>query len=445
MSAAGPALSLCMIVRDEEEMLPACLESISGIADELVVVDTGSADGTPRIVQRYADLGKVRTILRRVPWQDDFSAARNASIDAATGHWILWMDADERLRPKEYGLIRRAMRPGSPDAYRVQVRSPTPTGGHVSQAHRLFRNHKGIRFSGRVHEQISPSFARIHARVGTADFTIDHLGYNLAAERLKAKNERNLRLLAAAKRENPRDAYVRYSLGQTLMLMGDTAAAEKEVLASLGEGDAGPVSTPLPADIRAAAFNNLAQHAMARGSFEEALRRCAESLSLCPRQATAHLLAYSAHKALGRGEMALHELVAADAALDGGSEKGRSAIEVTVDRGELWRAMGQMRLQLGQTAQARRDLERALRAGSHKPATLAALARCAIAENALEEAHRLAAEACSLLPADDGLADLLCFTLLKQGRFADAADRMRALLDRRPGDRSSGAGLPVSW
>jgi len=434
MSATGPALSLCMIVRDEEEMLPGCLESISGVVDELVVVDTGSADDTLGIVERYGNLAKVRTNLRKVPWKDDFSAARNVSIEAAAGEWILWMDADERLRPGEHGLIRRAMRSGSVEAFLVSIRSDTPTGGHVTQAHRLFRNHKGIRFSGRVHEQISTSFTRIRARVGTADFTIDHLGYNLSAERLRQKNERNLRLLSAAKQENPRDAYVRFSLGQTLMLLGDAAAAEQEVLAALGEGGAGPVSTPLPADIRASAFNNLAQYALERGSFEEALRRCAQSLSVCPRQVTAHLMAYRAHQRLGREGEALRELVAADGVLDGKPGAGCTAIEVTVDRRELWRAMGQIRLQLGQPARARRDFERALRAGSHRPAILADLARCAIAEDALEEAHRLALEACTLLPADDGLADLLCFILLKQRRFGEAADRMRVLLERRPGD-----------
>ena len=97
MAATPPALSLCMIVRNEEEMLPGCLESASGVVDEIVVVDTGSADGTPGIVQNLAKVcsaratnrsaaGTLRKVsLLRLLWQDDFSAARNVSIEAATG------------------------------------------------------------------------------------------------------------------------------------------------------------------------------------------------------------------------------------------------------------------------------------------------------------------------------------------------------------------------
>ena len=78
------------------------------------------------------------------------------------------MDADERLRPEEHGRLRRLIeRNTSEDAFLVPIRSDTPTGAQVTRAHRLFRNHKGIRFSGRIHEQVSPSFARIRARVGT--------------------------------------------------------------------------------------------------------------------------------------------------------------------------------------------------------------------------------------------------------------------------------------
>ena len=276
--SASKKLSLCMIVRDEEQLLPGCLESVRGVVDEIVAVDTGSSDATPEIVRAHHGL-----LLQRA-WRDDFSAARNVSLDAATGDWILWMDADERLRPEEHGRLRRLIeRNTSEDAFSVPIRSETPTGAQVTRAHRLFRNRKGIRFSGRVHEQVSPSFARIRARVGpSADFTIDHLGYNFSADKLRGKAERNLRLLNAAKRQDPRDAYVRFCLGQAQLLLGNAADAEKEIRAALGETASEPISKRLPDDIRAAAFNNLAQCALGRGAPEEALQRCAESLGICP-------------------------------------------------------------------------------------------------------------------------------------------------------------------
>jgi len=429
--SAVKRLSLCMIVRNEEQLLPGCLESVRGVVDEIVAVDTGSSDATPEIVRAHGGL------LLQHAWREDFSAARNVSLDAATGDWILWMDADERLRPEEHGRLRRLIgRNASEDAFLVPIRSEIPTGAQVTRAHRLFRNRKGISFSGRIHEQISPSFARVRAREGPcADFTIDHLGYNFSADQLRRKYERNLRLLEAAKRQDPRDAYVRFCLAQALMLLGDAAGAEKEVHAALGQAPSEPISKRLPDDIRAAAFNNLAQCALGRGAPQEALRRCAESLGICPKQVTAQLMAYRAHERLGHAEQALQALIAADRLLDQPAA-GRPAIEVTVDRAEVWGAMGVRQLQLGRPAQARQSFQRVLAARKGRcPKTLAALAQCAVAENALDEALRLANEASALAPEDDGLADLACFILLKLGRFDDAAERLRGLLERRPADR----------
>jgi predicted Zn-dependent protease len=429
--SASIRLSLCMIVRNEEQLLPGCLESVRGVVQELVVVDTGSTDRTPEIVRAHQGL------LLRHAWREDFSAARNDSLKAATGDWILWLDADERLRPKEHGRLRRLIEGNaSEDVFLVPIRSETPTGAQVTQGHRLFRNRRGIRFTGRIHEQVSPSFASARARMGrAADFTIDHLGYNFSADKLRSKYERNLGLLQAAKRQDPRDAYVRFCLGQALLLLGNAAGAESEIRAALGEMPSEPISKRLPDDIRAAAFNNLAQCALGRGAPEEALRRCAESMGLCPEQVTAHLMAYRAHLQMGHTEQALQALVAADRLL-GQPAAGRPAIEVTVDRAELWSAMGRSQLQLGQLAQARQSFQRALAGGKGRTAsTLAAFAQCAIAENALDEALLLANEASALAPGDDGLVDLTCFILLKLGRFDAAAERMRGLLERRPGDR----------
>ena len=80
-----------MIVKDEEESLPGCLESIQGLSDELIIVDTGSVDQTVAIAKSYG------AQISHFDWVDDFSAARNASLDKATGDWILWVDADDRI------------------------------------------------------------------------------------------------------------------------------------------------------------------------------------------------------------------------------------------------------------------------------------------------------------------------------------------------------------
>ena len=88
---ARPRLSLCMIARDSAHTLRACLESIHPWVDEMVMVDTGSVDETPRIVEEFG--GR----LFHFPWCDDFSAARNESLRHARGEWLFWMDADDTI------------------------------------------------------------------------------------------------------------------------------------------------------------------------------------------------------------------------------------------------------------------------------------------------------------------------------------------------------------
>ena len=81
-------LSAALIVRDEAEQLDGCLESLHGLVDEIVVVDTGSVDATPEIARSHG------AVLEFDPWRDDFSAARNVSFEAATGDWMMFLDVD---------------------------------------------------------------------------------------------------------------------------------------------------------------------------------------------------------------------------------------------------------------------------------------------------------------------------------------------------------------
>ena len=98
-----PTLSLAMIVKNEAANLGRCLESVRGLVDEMVVVDTGSEDGTPALAQAHgARLG-------HFPWRDDFAAARNASLELCRGDWILLLDADEAVGAADHAAIRQAL------------------------------------------------------------------------------------------------------------------------------------------------------------------------------------------------------------------------------------------------------------------------------------------------------------------------------------------------
>ena len=96
-------ISLCVIAKNEEAMIADCLESVRDVVDEMIVVDTGSLDRTVAI----AEAAGARVVTFK--WCDDFSAARNASIKAATGDWVLILDADERLGAGQGAAIRAAV------------------------------------------------------------------------------------------------------------------------------------------------------------------------------------------------------------------------------------------------------------------------------------------------------------------------------------------------
>ena len=95
------SISLCMIVRDEEAVLGRCLESVAPAVDEIIVVDTGSMDGTKAVAAAYTDR------IFDFAWVDDFAAARNASFAKATGDYILWLDADDVLLPEDLDALPR--------------------------------------------------------------------------------------------------------------------------------------------------------------------------------------------------------------------------------------------------------------------------------------------------------------------------------------------------
>ena len=94
-------ISLCMIVKNEEDVLGRCLDSVKDLVEEIIVVDTGSSDNTREIArQRGAKLYEF-------PWRDDFAAARNYAFDQATQEYLLWLDADDVLEPLDREAFRQ--------------------------------------------------------------------------------------------------------------------------------------------------------------------------------------------------------------------------------------------------------------------------------------------------------------------------------------------------
>lgn len=149
LPAARPRLSVCMIVRNEVQNLSACLQSVDSLADEIIIVDTGSTDGTQALALAHP---KVR--LTEIPWPEDFSIARNTSLAQASGDWIMILDADERLLPQSLGMLSILL--GHPplgwQVYLSQVQHLLPDNQFYTWATRLFRRDPALRFTGALHE-----------------------------------------------------------------------------------------------------------------------------------------------------------------------------------------------------------------------------------------------------------------------------------------------------
>lgn len=139
-------ISCCMIVRDEEKTLPRCLASLEGLYDELIVVDTGSADGTAEAAARFTDK------VFHLPWRDDFSYARNEAFDRASGEYLFWIDADDVAEPTDFAALRAFLERERPDVLFCPYRS----GALVYERERFLRREMQFRFAGRVHEAILP-------------------------------------------------------------------------------------------------------------------------------------------------------------------------------------------------------------------------------------------------------------------------------------------------
>lgn len=221
-----PSLSLCMIVRDERRYLPRCLKSIEGLVDEIVVVDTGSQDGTDDLARDWG----ARVFYE--PWKGDFSLARNASLARASGDWILVLDADEELVGGRETLSELLRAPDDVEGYLLTIESPThEEPGSQVLVHlnlRLFRRRPEYKFTGMIHEQLLPSIvaARPGARILEAPVVIRHHGYLSANNAAKAA--RNRSILSQALLTDPDNAFLRYHLGVTCYQSGDYRGAVEQ-------------------------------------------------------------------------------------------------------------------------------------------------------------------------------------------------------------------------
>ncbi|GFO68498.1 hypothetical protein GMLC_20770 [Geomonas limicola] len=312
-------LSLCLIVKDEAANLPTLLYSVRSLADEIVVVDTGSCD-------RSADIARVfGARLHEFPWSGDFSAARNVSLDQASCPWILVLDADEALAKRDLAALRTLVKEASgPVAYSFTTRNYTDAvarknwcanagaypdeergrGWTPSDKVRLFPNDARVRFRGKVHELLEPSLAECGIPVIACPVPVHHYG-RLDQERTRQKQEQYYRLgleklaeggadaaalleLARQATElhhqgearelwyrlialDPGDAEAHFNLGYLHLTAGEYATAWEHARRAVA----------MAPQLKEAAFN-LAKCELFLGRTQDAFTRCQEMLRTWP-------------------------------------------------------------------------------------------------------------------------------------------------------------------
>jgi tetratricopeptide (TPR) repeat protein len=372
----GPAprpqrLSLCMIMRDEEEHLARCLRSVQGVADEVVIVDTGSTDRSVRIAESFG-----ARVLHEA-WRGDFAAPRNTSIDAATGDWILVLDADEELVDgaallpllEDEGLEGYCLREVNFIGEEVGVEAV------VNSAFRLFRNRPEYRYDGALHEQI---MGRVDPQGGvTTRFCgveIHHYGYLEPTQRAKEKASRNMEIVLREVEAKPRDSFTLFNAGVEYQRIAEDEKALELFRRSF---------THLPS-LRAyyaslllrnivASLNNLGRH-------DEALAVLEDALQAYPDFTDMHYLQGQAY--IGRREYRA-AIRSFRRAIDLGDHGGdRYLAQAGMGSFYCWHALGGLYVLIGDNHEAVRAFRRAITtAPGYYPAPLVRLARILIAND----------------------------------------------------------------
>ena len=305
-------LSLSMIVRDEAERIEACLRSVQGFVDEMVVVDTGSSDATVAIAE---GLGAT---VHRIDWPGDFAPARNQALQWVSGDWVLVLDADERLRPEAREPLRRLMT--EPDLLLINLlrQELGALQSPYSNVSRLFRRHPAIRWSRAYHSLVDDSVVELlqrepHWRIADcSEPALLHDGYRPELLAAGDKAQRLRQAMEAELEQRPNDPYACAKLGSlevaegrrergiTLLRRGlehcpGAAHPERYELLlhlALAEAERDPATaiglyrqalvSPLSPRLTLAARLNLAALLLLQGQLEDAEQLCRQATTVAP-------------------------------------------------------------------------------------------------------------------------------------------------------------------
>ncbi len=449
-----PKLSLCMIVRDEEENLAGCLLPLRDIFDEIIVVDTGSQDRTVQIAHRLG--AKVHYL----PWEGDFAEARNASLKYARGDWVFWMDADDRLARGEAIKLRMLAKSSPLDSYFLCKVVSTESNGVKTEflQLRLFPKLPEVKFENPVHEQVAYSLDRLGLKPKVSSVTVHHLGYSNPEEYTR-KVERNLRILQKQVERSPEDISMRYQLATNYNAKGmiKEAIRELKTLLDFAQTDSGfPEITKmahiilgnnyrklgrfnlalqgyrraegidpqdgLPNYCLGELFYKLGQTPEAQKNFEEVKRKGIKlGLASIPLEELRYFTSFYLAKCYereGKGQKASREY--------------ETALQIKPHSLPLLRALGELSLRKGDYREAQRSYQRLVALGSNSPTDYFDLGMTEIFLDDLQGAEKALKKAVKLAPHFTEALSRLAFVYTKQGRLRQAEESYKRLLQIDP-------------
>ncbi len=424
--AEGMTVTLAMIVKDEEEMLPRCLAAAAPWVDEIVIVDTGSTDRTVEIADEFG----ARVLHHE--WDGDFAAARNVSFDAATGDWVMYLDADEVLSPDAGPHLRELL--GHTWHEAVWFGETNYTGDEedgTAATHntlRLFRNRPNYRFDGRLHEQISPTLPGfVPERLAHSLVSMEHYGYLGVVREAKDKQARNLEIVRRQIEEADRPTpFMRFNLGTELSVSGDHEGAHDAFRDAWDELVA--EGTLLVHGFAPALANRYVHSLVTLGRLEEAQAKAQDALAVF--EGYTDLVHVQGQIAVRRGELdlatALFErcLEMGDAPHTYTSAVGTGTFLAMASLAALHRRAGDLAAAEALLTRALREHPRYL--GSVDPLASVMLARGASAADVVETVQALAAD---MTPS---VRFMLGTALYEAGEAEEATEQFQAVVERQP-------------
>lgn len=207
------AVSLAMIIKDEEEMLEQCLMSIKDIVDEIIIVDTGSKDNSIAIASKFTDK------IFNYEWDNNFSNARNYSIEKCTRDWIFFMDADDYFNPRDKNKFLKLIESSDKEGYFFVTKNYIDLNRKDKYSTnlniRLIRNKDRYEFVGAIHEQLVEKRNKTLdiSLFSTVDISIEHKGYLKAVMEKKQKKERNINILEEELKKDPKNIFMNFNMG----------------------------------------------------------------------------------------------------------------------------------------------------------------------------------------------------------------------------------------